>query len=379
MLIEQTQWTGPGGWRVVRTPTTMPAPHLVLYFASNAALEGGTVDQELRARYPDARLLGCSTAGEICGTSVADDTVVATAIHFESSRVQSAYGSIDRADCSATVGERLARQLDPEGLVHAFVLAEGIDVNGSELVEGLRRGLRPDVAVTGALAGDGERFERTTVALDGEARAGGVAVVGLYGERLRIGFGSMGGWDQFGPERLITRSRGNVLYELDGDSALDLYRTYLGRYAAELPASGLLFPLSLRGVDGDPPVVRTILGIDESAGSLIFAGDLPEGSYARLMKANVDRLIDGAQGAANASHEGLTGESPDLALLISCVGRKLVLRQRVEEEVESVRDVLGEATVLSGFYSYGEIAPFSASARCELHNQTMTITTISER
>jgi hypothetical protein len=72
-------------------------------------------------------------------------------------------------------------------------------------------------------------------------------------------------------------------------------------------------------------------------------------------------------------------ETPDLAILISCVGRKLVLKQRVEEEVESVRNVLGARTVLSGFYSYGEIAPFLPSAKCELHNQTMTITTFAER
>jgi hypothetical protein len=189
----------------------------------------------------------------------------------------------------------------------------------------------------------------------------------------------MGGWDSFGPDRLITRAKANVLYELDGSSALELYKQYLGPHAATLPASGLLFPLSLRSDTGDPRVVRTILGIDEDAGSLVFAGDIPEGGYARLMKANVDRLIDGAHGAATACYEPLGTASPTLALLISCVGRKLVLKHRTEEEVESVRAVLGEETVLSGFYSYGEIAPFAASTRCELHNQTMTITTLTER
>jgi len=206
-----------------------------------------------------------------------------------------------------------------------------------------------------------------------------VAAVGFYGNRLRIGYGSMGGWDSFGPDRLVTRAEANVLYELDGSSALELYKRYLGPHAATLPASGLLFPLSLRGESGDQRVVRTILGIDVHAGSLIFAGDIPQGGYARLMKANVDRLIDGATGAATACHEPLGASTPSLAILISCVGRKLVLKQRTEEEVESVRNVLGAGAVLSGFYSYGEIAPFSSSAKCELHNQTMTITTFGER
>jgi hypothetical protein len=60
------------------------------------------------------------------------------------------------------------------------------------------------------------------------------------------------------------------------------------------------------------------------------------------------------------------------------VGRRLVLRQRIEEEVEAVREVLGGAPVMTGFYSYGEISPLNPSARCALHNQTMTVTTLTE-
>jgi hypothetical protein len=205
-----------------------------------------------------------------------------------------------------------------------------------------------------------------------------IAALGFYGNRLRVGFGSLGGWDPFGPERLITRSQGNVLYELDRRSALDLYKLYLGEHAKGLPATGLLFPLSLRMKTGETGVVRTILSVDEEEQSMTFAGDVPEGAYARLMKANFDRLIDGAIGAAQASYQALGSTSPHLAVLISCIGRKLVLRQRIEEEVEGVRDVLGDRTILTGFYSYGEICPFSTGAKCELHNQTMTITTFLE-
>jgi hypothetical protein len=227
-------------------------------------------------------------------------------------------------------------------------------VNGSALVAGLGAALDPAVGVTGGLSGDGDLFQETRVLWDGPPEAGAVAVLGLYGPAIRVGCGSLGGWDSFGPERLITSSKGNVLYELDGRSALELYKQYLGEHAHGLPATGLLFPLSLRTPGGGEGVVRTILSTDEA------------------------RLIDGAAGAARASYAELAGSSPDLALLISCVGRKLVLKQRVEEEVEGVRDVLGATTMLTGFYSYGEISPFTPSARCELHNQTMTITTFSE-
>ncbi len=377
MHVTSLQWTPDGRWSTPAGPPNASA-QLVLYFGANAALGTSAIDDALRSRYPAARRFGCSTAGEIAGIDVREGSVAAVALELAHSRVQVAYRSIADARDSAVTGESLARDLDPAGLVHAFVLAEGLRVNGSELVKGLRAGLPAGVAVTGGLAGDGERFGRTSVYLDGWTHEGGVAIVGFYGERLRVGCGSLGGWDPFGPERLVTRSAGNVLYELDGSSALALYRTYLGPYAVDLPASGLLFPLSLRGVGPDPGVVRTILGIDEEAGSLVFAGDVPQGSYARLMKSNVDRLIDGAHGAAEASRATLGG-APELAILISCVGRKLVLKQRVEEELEIVREVFGAQTPQVGFYSYGEIAPFAASGRCELHNQTMTITALSER
>ena len=154
-----------------------------------------------------------------------------------------------------------------------------------------------------------------------------------------------------------------------------MYKKYLGEQAKDLPGSGLLYPLSIRTKDGKESLVRTILNINEEEKSLIFAGNMPEGNYARLMKANFDRLIEGS---SNAAQNSLHSNKPELAILISCVGRKLVLDQRIEEEVEVVRAVYGDNTAITGFYSYGEISPSFNFATCELHNQTMTITTFSE-
>ena len=285
---------------------------------------------------------------------------------------------IQAEENSFRLGERLAQSLEPRGLRHVFVLSNGLKINGSDLVRGLTSVLPLDVAVTGGLAGDGGRFLETPVLWGGDVQFDTVAAIGLYGDRLKIGYGSLGGWDPFGPERLITRSRGNRLYEFDGKSALELYKKYLGEHAKGLPATGLLFPLSIRTREGERGLVRTLLAIDDAEQSMVFAGDIPEGAYARLMKANFDRLIDGAVGAAKTNQDMMGSFPAELAILISCVGRKMVLRQRIEEEVEGVREVLGPQAVLTGFYSYGEISPHAPRSRCELHNQTMTITTLSE-
>ena len=360
---------------------------LVLVFGGTAALRDIRLVKQIREFYPAAYIFGCSPAGEICGTEVWNDSLVVTAIYFDHTQVRAAQFSLDVNPDGQQAGEFLGRALPhsisaaaggtDDKLAHVLVLSDGLSVNGSDLVRGLRKHLPDSVAVTGGLAGDGALFGETLVFRNDIPEKRAVAAIGLYGSRLKIGFGSLGGWDPFGPERLVTSAKGNVLFELDGRPALALYKQYLGDHAKGLPATGLLFPLSVRTSPGATPLVRTILAVDEQQQSLTFAGDVPEGAHARLAKANVDRLVDGAVGAARASL--LAGTVvPELAILISCVGRKLVLKQRVEEEVEGVREILGEQAVLTGFYSYGEIAPFSLGERSELHNQTMTITTFAE-
>jgi hypothetical protein len=376
MKLQQSHWTADHGWQAERGADADRA-QLVLVFGDRYALAQPAVVDELRAMHPAAELIGCSTSGEIRGTRVYDASVVATALQLERTRVRTARVCLADAGNGHEAGRRLAHALLGPDLVHVLVFSDGLRVNGSALVRGLEEALPTGVTISGGLAGDAARFETTLVCVDGAAREGGIAAVGCYGAGLRVGCASLGGWDTFGPDRLVTHAEGNVLHELDGRPALALYKTYLGSYAADLPSSGLLFPLSVRTGTGDG-VVRTILGIDEAAGSITFAGDIPEGSYARLMKANFDRLIDGASRAATASRIGIDEAPAELAILISCVGRKLVLGQRTEEEIECVREVLGDDTVLTGFYSYGEISPFTPSARCELHNQTMTVTTLAE-
>lgn len=365
----------------------LPKPNgdrLVLFFGSTELLGDSSYFQAIRSAFPDALIVGCSTAGEIHGINVTDDTLVVTVVDFEKTSLHLSRADIAQPSQSFAAGKTLAESLPKEQLTHVLVFSDGLHVNGTDMVRGMKGALPPEVEITGGLAADGANFRKTLVCANDTPADFQIAAVGLYGPHIKVGYGSLGGWDPFGPERVITRSRGNVLLDLDGMPALDLYKRYLGEHANGLPATGLLFPLSLRypeniesGADVKG-VVRTILGIDEADKSMTFAGDMPEGGQVRLMKANFERLIDGASEAAKTSAVSMGTGSAQLALLISCVGRKLVLKQRIEEEVEGVRDVLGDTTMLAGFYSYGEISPHRAGDACELHNQTMTITTLRE-
>ena len=381
MNIEQQRWTKESGWNMILDGHVGDAALLVLAFGGRAVISNHTRFKELRAFYPHAHIIPCSTAGEILGTEVTDDTIDVTAIQFKHTTIECVQANIQKPAESYQVGIELAKQLPTENLVHAMVFSDGLRVNGTALVQGFQETLPKSVAVTGGLVGDGANFKETLVGLDDVPTSGKVILIGFYGTKLQVGFGSLGGWDPFGPVRTITKSEYNVLYELDGKPALGLYKEYLGDKAKDLPASGLLFPLSLSmpTATGTEEVVRTVLAVDEKQQSMTFAGDMPTGVKAQLMKANFERLIDGATKAATMSNESLRHSKPELAILISCVGRKLVLKERIEEELEAVADKLGKHVPMTGFYSYGEICPTAATEKqCQLHNQTMTITTFRE-
>lgn len=330
----------------------------------------------LNKAYPKAIIIGCSTAGEISDVTVKDKTISLTAIQFEKVTLKKVSYVIQGMSNSQEAGENIADQLYSKDLKHVLVLSDGLNVNGADLVTGLKSKM-PEISITGGLAADGANFNKTFVVNDGKVVDKTIIGLGFYGDSLKVGYSSKGGWDSFGIERLVTKSDKNVLYELDGLPALSIYKSFLGEQAKNLPSSGLLFPLSMRNHENLKPVVRTILAVNEKDQSLTFAGNIPQDSYVRLMKANIDRLINGAEDSAISANK-IFKETSELAILISCVGRKIVLKQLVEEEVEVVRGVIGNKASITGFYSYGEIAPFDEFSPCELHNQTMTITTLSE-
>jgi hypothetical protein len=380
MQADQLSWTETTGWSGGNGNSG--STNLVLYFGARQALACGSRYREMRAMFPQAHILGCSTGGQILNDDVSDDEIAVAALRFDATRLRLACEAAPTPEGSRACGEAIGRTLAAKDLAGVFVLSDGLNVNGSELVAGLTSVVDAGVPITGGLAGDGANFQQTLVGADCEPRKHTVAAIGFYGPSVRIGSGSAGGWDEFGPRRRITRSRGNVLFELDGEPALDLYERYLGEDDVKgLPGTALLFPLRIRNPERpDHDIVRTILAVDHKARSMTFAGDVPEGWVAQLMRGNFDRLAAGAAKAARqaAGSKPAARNGDQVAVLVSCIGRRLLMGQHTIDEVEAASAELGPDVSRLGFYSYGEISPHSASGVCELHNQTMTVTTISE-
>lgn len=377
MRVQQVTLTTAQDWAPLDALRAME-PDGVLVFGAVSWFEQGGLHAALRERFPQARLLGCSTAGEISREGVHSNTCVVTALKFDRTRLRSVTLTVAAMQDSHSTGQSLGQALAAPDLQAVLIYGPGVAVNGSALVAGLSQGLGRIVPITGGLAGDDGAFVRTWVLGDEGVSDRQAVALGFYGSSLRLGHGSYGGWLPFGPARRVTGVDGNVLRELDGEPALTIYKRYLGDHAKDLPASGLLFPFLMEGAESSAQgLIRTILGVDEAQGSLTLAGDVPLGAQLRLMQASTDRLVDGAEHAAESA-QSLDPAADSLAILVSCVGRKLVMGSRVDDEVEAVGDVLGPRPVLTGFYSNGEISPLGEAGACQLHNQTMTITTMGE-
>ncbi|SFV52448.1 Uncharacterized conserved protein [hydrothermal vent metagenome] len=351
---------------------------LILIFSSLKAEHVKNELLKIAALFPASIIIGASTSGEIFNDEVYDNTIVISIAKFQSTTLKDNICKTINNKNSYKDGAGIAKTLYDEHLKGIFILSDGLQTNGSKLTEGINSVLPSDVVVSGGLAGDQDRFEHTWIIEDDKLHESAVCAIGFYGESIHFQAASKGGWDSLGLTRVVTKSKDNVVYEFDGKPALKIYKRYLGDKVKELPASALLFPLELKDKStSEETVVRSVLAVNEEEDSLIFAGDIAEGSHVTFMKANFDRLIDGAGESAEKLNLSTYNHEEMLCIAISCVGRKLVLKSRIEEEIEAIEEVLPKEAHVIGFYSYGEISPL-ASGTCSLHNQTMTLTTIWE-
>ena len=350
---------------------------IVFIFGDREEFKNPKIYEEIKELYPYSDIIGCTSSGNILGESLSSASLVATAVYFEKGFIKVSVKDFDSDDDLFNLSKSVVDALDKEGLKHVFLLSDGLNMNGSFLAQGANKAVESKIPITGGLAGDATNFEETWVIANDVAVQNRVVGIGFYGDSLSISSGCYAGWEEFGIYRRITKSVDNVVYEIDGQPALDLYKKYLGEYAENLEENGLHFPFSVKKEHEDWAVIRSVLAVNEEEKTLVFAGDMEEGSLARLMKADIDGLIDGSEMAARNIVQ--SNNKSALGLVVSCVGRRVVLNQLSDEELESIGDILGANVQLTGFYSYGELAPHSNEIlSCRLHNQTMTLTVIYE-
>jgi hypothetical protein len=357
-------------------------PKLILLFGDTDNLSQSQIPKNLQDEFPNAKVFGCSTGTSLVNKKLSNEFISGIAMGFASSRVDYASVDIENAKDSFNLGAQLGRNLKQPDLAAVFIISDGLNVNGSDIVGGILSVLGGRVKVSGGLAGDGARFGKTILIENGQVVDNKIIAIGFYGDKIKVSHGSEGGWQEFGEEFDITKSDGNVMYELDGKNAYEVYAGFLGEQADHLPGSGLLYPLRIWHPDyPQHDIVRTLLSVDSQEGTLTFAGDVPEGWRAGLMIGNTAKLVEGAQTASQkavSAFKEINKTDPKVCLMVSCVGRRLLLGEETQDELEAVAQNLPQDTNMVGFYSYGEIAPHKLTRLCSLHNQTVTLTMLGE-
>lgn len=328
--------------------------------------------QELFATFPQAVIIGCSTSGEIYEDQFHDGALSVGIMQFSSTQLVRHTVNVETIEASCEAGRTLVNGFDQQGLRSLFVLADGMRVDGSSLVEGLNQALNPEVIVTGGMASDNGRFTGTWLLVDNQPEFGVVCAVGFYGEHFRTSYASKGGFSRFGMERLVTScdEQTHTIHTLDNKPALELYKVYMGEHAKKLPNSALQFPWLVIDSDGDSKI-RAIQDANEEEQSVQLFGGVKTGDRVVFMKGSFNYVVAGAQQAVQRLE--WPTDTPVMSLTVSCMGRRSVLQDRTDEEVEVVKETLGEGVAQVGFYSYGELSP-RTSGKCGLLNQTMTLT-----
>ena len=382
MIIAQESVDSKSSLKDLSSASPLAAANLVMVFGSVKRFNEGKLQSTLKARYPVAQIVGCTTSGEIGPSGVNDDSIQITAIQWQKVMQRVAQAKIAGMQDSFDTGVGLAKQLKADSLRTVILISDGLNTNGSELLKGFQA-ILGEIPIIGGLAGDGGTFTKTLQLFNDAISSNMAIAIGLYGDALITSSGALGGWKPYGPPRSVTKSEKNVVYELDGKPALPLYRMYIGEaFARGLPGTGLRFPLAvIEEGKRDVEKIRTLGGFSTADNSLTFFGNVEEGSTVRLCQTNHGRLVEGAGAAANLVLDGLNQNKTNqtgLALCVSCVGRKGVMAEQVGDEVKLVRQILGPQTTVTGFYSYGELAPRPNTNDSVLHNQTMTIGYLSE-
>jgi len=350
---------------------------LVICFGSSNPkfIESGLND--ITNIFKNSIIIGSSSAGEIYQDELYEKSLSVVVIKFEKTKLKLNISKIDNMDQSYDIGCNIANNLAKDDLKSIFILCDGLNINGSRLTRAIAKTVDNNVVVTGGLAADGEKVKNTWVLVDNKIKSNYVTSVGFYGDSFNVAYGSQGGWKEFGKIRITTKTKNNIIYEIDSEPALEVYKRYLGDEAKDLPTSGLLYPLVILDEYSSNIKVRAILSIDEEKHSIGFAADIPQNSKVKFMRASFNQLIDGAKKSTQNISFSKYSNQEAINIAISCAGRKLVLGQKVEEELEAVLDNLGDNVMQVGFYSYGEISPLS-NGMCDLQNETMTLTLIWE-
>ena len=369
------------------------SPDVAIVFASQR-LEYQALLNGIHAVIGDVPMVGGTTAGEISASGLGSDTIVLCLMASDSLsfHVASASGmKNDEEDCGRRLGEKITHDIKMDKAKSLILFPDGMGGDGVSLLKGLQSVLGADFEMVGGFLGDDGRFKETFQFYNGKCYRGDlVTALMISGEdQFVTSTGVRSGFESIGGRIYCTKANKNVVEKFEDVRALDFYKDLLGEERSKrLPEICLEYPFGL--IDSKATIgeheyfqLRCGLQVNEKEGSITLAGSIPEGSAITLTTASRADIINGARQAAIQAQEGLMGALPQLVLMFSCIGRKLVLGRRTSEEIDIVKQVFGENVPIIGFYTYGEIGPLDKNQKelqaARFHNETVVLWVLGKK
>jgi hypothetical protein len=323
-------------------------------------------------------IIGCTTDGEIYDKGLSTGSAVLGGIATDQLQFHTVVVE-NLAGRSEAAGRRLASDL-PASVAYVQLFSDGLSGNGCAILRGMAAVLGEELPIAGGTAGDDGKFEQTWQFAGNRVFTDAAVAIGFSGE-LKLGTGIRSGWSPIGLAKKVTRASGNILYELNGEPALKVFERFLGKHAEKLPSIGVEYPISLLGRWGDVgeneyQLLRATMSVNRADGSIIFAGEIPEGAMVSLTCGDTVSILDAAEKAAQLAISDLGDATPAVIYCYSCMARKIVLGRRTREEIERIRRTVGSSVPIMGFYTYGEFCRMQCNGPTYLHNETVTLSVI---
>jgi len=315
----------------------------------------------LKSILPHSNIIGVTTAGEICLGKIYEGSVVISFTVFNTTSVKSKMYDLS-SDCKI---ENTINDLVTAETKAIIIFSDGLNSNAEKLVKGVYA-LRPEIVIAGGRAGDNFVFEKTYVFNETGYTQNGYVIASLSADELLVNSDYILNWTPIGKDMIVTKAKGNILYELDGMPIYDVYKKYLGEDVIDnFPKSSMEFPLIIKKehilIARDP-----LLKTDDSA--LMFAGNFEEGDVVRFSFGDIEDIEDEATEYFN-KFKTIPAES---IFVYSCAARKSLMGDKLEDEI----NILESLTQTSGFFTYGEY--FHTSNIAEILNVTTTFLALSE-
>jgi len=316
----------------------------------------------LKENIKNVKIIGSSTDGEIIDGEVTNNQIILNFNIFENTQIETIL--LKKSTNSYKLGQELATKLITSNTKLIITFADALNVNGEEYIKGIQS--ISNVFIAGGLAGDNGLFKETFVFNEKEIITNGCVGVSLNSDTLKVSNEFGFNWEGIGKIMHITKSKGNIVYEIDGKTPVEIYRHYFGEdVAKDVVKIGVEFPLIIK--KDNISIARAVVGQNDD-GSLIFAGNINTGEKVQFGYGNIESILQKDE----ILFQNLKNFDIESIFIYSCMARRRFLGKMIESEVKPFSKI---ATV-SGFFTYGEF--FTFNNKNQFFNQTMTVLLLSE-